>query len=297
MPTISVIIPTYGEPTYLKEAINSVLSQTLKDIELIIVDDNNPDSKSRLDTENTIGLFNDDRLIYLKHPKNLNGAAARNTGISKAKGKYISFLDSDDIYMPERLEKCFNSLEQSNKAIGGVYSGCEFRKGGKRYHIHTNVKDGNFLIPTLACSFLFCSGSNIFVRKEVIEELNGFDESFLRHQDYEFLVRFFLKYDLKAIPEVLIVKNNDNVNLPNLKKQIEIKAQYLDKFKNLINSLKVDERNYIFHSNFVIIAENALRIHKYKTAWNYYRKALSCSNFTLKEIKRALGLFILNVIR
>jgi len=65
---------------------------------------------------------------------------------------------------------------------------------------------------------MFGTGSNIFIRKSVVDELKGFDEAFLRHQDYEFLVRVFEKYTLEAIPEILVIKNNENLNLPDVNK-------------------------------------------------------------------------------
>lgn len=182
MPTVSVIIPTYGIPLFLDKAISSVLTQTYSNIELIVVDDNNPNTKARIQTQNIISNYKDPRLKYIQHPINKNGAAARNTGIKHSKGKFISFLDSDDEFFPTRIEKCLESLKNEDEVIAGVYSGCEFRRGGKTYDRYTNVKSGNYLVETLACTFMFCSGSNIFVRKSVIDELNGFDENFLRHQ-------------------------------------------------------------------------------------------------------------------
>ena len=188
MVTISVIIPTFGKPVFLEQSIKSVINQTFKDIELIIVDDNNPDTFARKETEELVnGFVNiDNRIKYIKHEHNKNGAVARNTGFAVAKGKYISLLDSDDEYMPDRLQKCFDIMENAADSIAGVYTGCEFRRGGKVYHVENNVKPGNFLVDTLACKFMFCTGSNIFVRKSVVDELNGFDGAFLRHQEYEF---------------------------------------------------------------------------------------------------------------
>ena len=89
---ISIIIPTYGRPTTLKRSIDSVLSQTYSKIEIIVVDDNNPDTESRKETEEVMSTFSDSRIKYLKHEHNKNGSAARNTGIRKASGKYIGIL-------------------------------------------------------------------------------------------------------------------------------------------------------------------------------------------------------------
>ena len=104
------------------------------------------------------------------------------------------------------MEECVAAMENTDEIFVGVYTGCEFRRNGKTYNTITDVKSGNFLKETLAGTFMFCTGSNIFVRRRVIEELGGFDESFLRHQDYEFLVRLFEHYSLKAIQKVLVIK-------------------------------------------------------------------------------------------
>ena len=128
-------------------------------------------------------------------------------------------------------------MESSTENFAGVYTGCEFRRKGKSYNKFKKVKTGNFLVETLACTFMFCSGSNVFIRKKVVDELGGFDPSFQRQQDYEFLVRLFEKYSLVAIPEILLVKNQENFNLPNIDRQIAIRKQYLNKFQKIIENL------------------------------------------------------------
>lgn len=282
---ISVIIPTYGSPVFLKKTIESVMSQTFNNWELIVVDDNNPDTKARKKTEDLMEsvMCVENRIIYIKHECNKNGAVARNTGFAVAKGKYISLLDSDDEYMPDRLQKCFDLMEKSLESVAGVYTGCEFRRGGRVYHVEQNVKPGNFLVETLACKFMFCTGSNIFVRKSVIDELNGFDGAFLRHQDYEFLVRLFEKYSLAAISEPLVVKNNENFNLPNLEKQVAIKQQYLEKFKYIIDTLREKDVNYIMHGNYINVAENAMAQNNFKVANEFYGKASQYGGLSIRE--------------
>lgn len=297
MVKVSVIIPTYGKPIYLEKAIKSVLSQTLKEIELIVVDDNDPEAEARALTETLVKQYAlDDRFYYIKHPQNLNGAVARNTGISASNGRYISFLDSDDEYMPERLEKCFNKMEETDSNIAGVYTGCEFRKAGKVYSIYKDVKEGNYLVSTLACTFMFCTGSNIFARRNVVEELHGFDRNFLRHQDYEFLARLFENYSLTAIPEVLVIKNNENMNLPDVEKMINIKKQYVNKFRDVIKQLPDKEQQYIYHSQYVQLAESAIRAKRYRLADSLYKKAQRHGKLTFKEVSRRIGLVGNNLI-
>lgn len=298
MVDVSVIIPTYGKPLYLESAINSVLSQSFKNLELIIVDDNEPGTEAREKTESILKKYSDNKKVcYIQHPRNLNGAAARNTGISKAKGRYISFLDSDDEYTNERIQKCFDLMEQASEKYAGVYTGCEFRRSGKPYRFYRNVYTGNYLLETLACTFMFCTGSNIFIKKAVIDELKGFDTDFLRHQDYEFLVRVFEKYSLLAIPEVLVIKNNENFNLPNVDKMLDIKKQYLNKYSSIIENLPEKDRNYIYHSQFVQLAEASVRAKQIQKAKEFYKKANGYSAMSRKEKIRQIVFFVLNIIR
>lgn len=296
---VSIIVPTFGKPIFLSNCIESVIGQTFSEWQLIIVDDNNPGTEERNSTAEIVKKYSDkdNRISYIQHERNKNGAVARNTGLAAAQGVYISFLDSDDEYKLDRLLKCFKTMEDAPVNIAGVYTGCEFRKGGKVYHIEKNVTGGNFLKETLACTFMFCTGSNIFVRKSVVDELGGFDEEFLRHQDYEFLVRLFERYDLDAIPEVLVVKNNENFNAPNLEKTISIKKQYVEKFKSLIDALPKVEQNQIYHSQYVGIAEVAMRNRQYSAAQPFYKKARAYGSLSWKEFFRKLIFPVYNLLK
>ncbi|RKD21951.1 Glycosyltransferase, GT2 family [Caminicella sporogenes DSM 14501] len=101
---VSVVIPTYKRSKFLQRAINSVLNQTYSNIEIIVVDDNDPNSKYRVETEKKMLKYIDcNNVIYIKNKKNLGGALARNEGILKASGDYITFLDDDDVYLPDKV--------------------------------------------------------------------------------------------------------------------------------------------------------------------------------------------------
>ena len=96
-PLVSVIIPTYKRPDYLDRAIDSVLNQTYNNIEIIVVDDNNPNTEGRERTEKIMRRYeNNPHVIYIKHEYNKNGSAARNTGFKASHGVYLAFLDDDD---------------------------------------------------------------------------------------------------------------------------------------------------------------------------------------------------------
>lgn len=295
-PIVTVIIPTYGTPVFLKSSIESVQKQTLTDWELIIVDDNDPNTEARENTNNLIQPFlSDKRIRYVQHEFNKNGAAARNIGLKIANGKYCAFLDSDDEYMPERLAKCVDILETAPSSVGGVYTGCQFVKAGKTYHVEKDMVEGNFLVQTLACTFMFCTGSNIFMRMEVVKDMGGFDESFTRHQDYEFLVRFFEHYSLAAVSEVLVIKNNENFNLPNIDGMIKIKEKYLKKYDNIIQKMSKADQTYIFQSQYIQIAESAVRVKNLVTAKNYYRKAKEYGKIPMKYNLRRIALRVKSI--
>ena len=259
--------------------------------------DNDPDTEARRETEELMCSFSsDERIRYLRHPFNKNGSAARNTGIRESSGEYIAFLDSDDEYLPERFEKCCNVLDAADEKTGGVYTGCEMRKGGLVFKVVSDVRPGNYLAESLACTFAFCTGSNLFIRRSIVLELGGFDEAFQRHQDYEFVVRFFEKYDWAAIREPLVIKNNENVNLPKVEKLEQIKKQYLEKFEDLIKRLPEKTQKYVYHSHNVQLAECAVREKNYKAARRFYRTASANGPLTFREIARRAGLTAKNII-
>lgn len=251
--TISIIIPTYGRPTYLKRAIESCINQTYKNIEIIIVDDNSPGSKSRKDTENVMNSYsNNNKIIYLKHLKNRGGAAARNTGIANSEGSYISFLDDDDEYLEERLERCFDYCE-SNKFSGVITDYCLNKK---KRSVYSDIKGNSLKLYSLLSKELnIGTGSNLFFKKELLLKLGGFDEKFIRHQDIEILARYLKVDKLGLIKEHLVIKNQeDKMNYPNPRKLSEVKKIYLNKFKEEINSFSSLEREFILdiHNKEVI---------------------------------------------
>ena len=127
---VSVIIPSYKNADVIDRAIQSVLNQSYKNIEVIVIDDNNPASKERFETERKMSNYSSNqRVVYLKHDKNMNGAAARNTGIKCSHGDYIAFLDADDWFLPQKIEKQLDFME-NNVRYDACY--CFAQRGGKK---------------------------------------------------------------------------------------------------------------------------------------------------------------------
>ena len=125
MQLVSVIIPTYRGADKICRAVDSVLSQTYTDIEVIVVDDNGKGSDAQKLTEQAMLRYKDDsRVKYIAHPVNKNGSAARNTGIAASKGSLIAFLDDDDVFLPQKTAvqvELFNGLSDEYGLVYGSF--------------------------------------------------------------------------------------------------------------------------------------------------------------------------------
>lgn len=298
-PRVSVIIPTYGRTDFLSAAIDSVYEQSFSDFELLVVDDNDPGNRFRNETKAIVDAHKakGQKFIYVQHDKNRNGAAARNTGFQRSSGEFISFLDSDDEYLPDRLAIATAILEDASQNVGGVYTGVEFRRNKRTYNTYRDVRSGRFLAETLACKFMLGTGSNLFIRRSVLQELQGFDESFQRHQDYEFLVRFFQKYELAACEEVLVIKNNENFNLPCFSTISAVKENFFDKYRTVIKALSSEEQDYIFRCNYVSLAELALMEGLRTESKKMYTEASFHGKLNINDHMRRYALWALSWVR
>lgn len=250
---ISVIIPTYKRSENLANAIESVLSQN-GDFELIVVDDNDPNTEYRKANEKLIEKYIDNsRFTYIKHNKNKNGAAARNTGINASKGDYVTFLDDDDIFCDNRIKKVEEAIKKENPDF--ICTGVTIKKNGivERNIVPNLSKDITKLqIDLLNQKSFFGTGSNIICRKEIVTKIKGFDEKFRRNQDIEFAIRV-LDYakKVKCIPELLVIKNvDDYMNVPTLKVMMETKNMFLNKFSYILDKLPKNEKKEIIKNNY-----------------------------------------------
>lgn len=236
---VSVIIPTYKRADTLTRSIDSVLNQSYQNIEIIVVDDNNPNSKERLETENAMNTYSYNKAVkYIKHEFNKNGAAARNTGFKKSNGKYIMFLDDDDEFLPDKVKFQVECLQEKDESWGACYTRYIRMRNGKVFLRSTEKREGNLLVEELKRNLFVAAGSNLMIRRSVVEELNGFNESFKRNQDQEFLSRLLLKYKLAyANIEGAIIHLHDNMNANSVDFD-ELTKQYLETFSDIISKLE-----------------------------------------------------------
>jgi glycosyltransferase involved in cell wall biosynthesis len=207
VPKISVIIPTCNRAHLIDGAIKSVLDQTFQDFELIVVDDGSKDN-----TEEIIKRFQqeDSRIRYIRHDLNKGGNAARNTGLRNAKGEYVAFLDSDDSWLPTKLEKQLFVFEHSHDPkLGFVYCGASYF-GDQGEHLKEQVarQEGAVFLKVLGANFVPGGGSSNLIKKGVFEICGVFDEAEeLRwggSQEYEMWLRIAQHYSFGYVDEILV---------------------------------------------------------------------------------------------
>lgn len=295
---VTIIITTYNRPDYLERAIESVLKQTYHDIEIIVVDDNNPDTEGRKCVEKLMKKYETSpNLIYIKHEKNKNGAAARNTGIRVAKGEYITFLDDDDYFITTRIEKLVKTMKK-NKEYEAIYTGVITMNNSKILSITNANRKGNFQKELLMQKSFFATGSNLFFKADVFKKLKGFDEKFTRHQDIEFMIRFFEFYSILGVDEPLVVKNQDSrMNVPNIDKYLKIKKIFFDTFQREIKQLSEEDKNKCYFANYFEILKLAVRWKKYKKAYEIYQIIKQYKSFSLRDTRDILKEIVYNYIR
>jgi glycosyltransferase involved in cell wall biosynthesis len=200
MPQVSVVLPTFNRADVLGRSIQSVLSQSFTDFELIVVDDASQDN-----TISVVHSFTDPRIRYIKNKENLGGAESRNVGIQHAQAEIIAFQDSDDEWRPMKLEKCVREL-RDNKDLIGVYSAYwQINGNNVRYMpISQPSKIDEDMNKALLWGS-FVGTPTAVVYKKYINDCSGFDKEMPRFQDWELFIRLSSRGKFLFIDEPLIL--------------------------------------------------------------------------------------------
>ncbi len=210
---ISVVMPCYNSEKFIEDAIQSILDQTFEQFELLIVNDGSTDA-----TEDKIKNYKDPRIRYFKFTSNRGNYPARNKGLFEAQGKYICMMDSDDISLPNRLQKQYNYLE-SNLNVGCVGSAYEIidKNGESKGVIRRPKHDSMIKIWLLSNPYIY--QPTIMFRNDLIKKKElVYDESFQYAGDYDFVVRLSKVADLSNISEVLVNYRNHSEQISTSKK-------------------------------------------------------------------------------
>lgn len=264
MPLISIIMNCYNGSKYLPQALDSVYQQTFKDYEIIFWDNQSTDNSGE------IALRYGEPLRYFRGEEFLPLGAARNAAIEKASGKYIAFLDCDDIWLPEKLEKQVELLD-SNKELGLVYS-----------DTYVIDKNGNLIKSTYFRSIKPFSGNvfkelflsnfipilTVVVRRETLGKVGGFDPKYVIAEDYDLWLRIAEHYPIDFIEQPLAKYrfHGESASQKNMvlsyQEEIQIKEYWQNRNPNLRKELggRIRRRKALLYSGMVLIAiSNVLR--------------------------------------
>lgn len=193
---VSVVTATYNMGHYLLLSIASALNQTYKNLEVLVVDDGSTDN-----TRELMQKFKDERRIHYIYQENKGQAAAKNRGIQESSGEFIAFLDADDIWKPEKIEKQLNLLQKSKK-IGVVYSDVEYMDEiGKSVETEPYKKYYSGKVTNQLFIDNFVNFSSAIARRECFERFGVFDERLPMSIDWDLWLRFSLEYEFAFLNE------------------------------------------------------------------------------------------------
>lgn len=244
-PFFSVIIPTYNRELFIAKAVQSVLKQSNQDFELIIIDDGSTDN-----TSTVIKPYLSDKVYYYSI-ENSERAAARNVGMAKATGEYITFLDSDDIYYPNYLSNAFDCLKNMEYPEF-FHQAYEVKTESNIVIGITRLSSSNVYKAISKGNFMSCMG--VFIKRAVTQTLIfNEDRELSGSEDWEYWVRLMASYGLKSSSNVcasMIIHDDRSV--------LTVSKQSLEKRKNLA-------MNYAFQDE------------KVKTVFNKYKNYMSAN--------------------
>lgn len=284
MKKVSVIILVYQSEAYIAAAIHSVLAQTYKNFEILIIDDGSPDRSVEICQQ-----FNDPRIRIIRQ-ENRGVPAARNTGIRHARGEYIAFLDGDDLWLPQKLEKQIAHLE-SSPFVGVSFCRSKFvDENGKCLGTYQMPKlKGINLSYLLRCNPIG-NGSAGVIRRKVLEDIKFmhqhhgnfencyFDEQFRAGGETDFLLRILIqtKWRIEGVPAALtLYRVNSNGMTANLLKRLEFASQEVEKTRLYAPELNLSWSGAIEAYYIRYLARSAIRFREGKIAVKLIYQALA----------------------
>lgn len=248
-PYFSIIIPSYNRADLIGKTIRSILDQTFQDFEIIVIDD-----CSRDNTQEVVLAFKDTRIHYHKNNSNLERSASRNKGIGLSKGKYITFLDSDDYYYVHHLQTSYNYL--SNHSSEVYYQRYAIVDSAGAVTGHGRKIKNRFFIQLLQEGTIFHL-NGIFIKKE-IADTTLFREDMNQSEDYEFFIRLLLSHKLEYTNEISsallqhegrgVLNINKKLLIRNMElllKYITSNALFMDGYKQYLSYIRSGASSYI----------------------------------------------------
>ena len=217
MPLVSVIIAAYNAEDTIAQTIFSVLNQSFKDLEVIVIDDGSKDNTSARVLE-----IDDNRVKFFPY-ENGGVAKARNRGITHASGEYLAFLDHDDLWTPDKIEAQVSALQKFPDA-GIAYSWTINMYSEEKPIRFTKLSPVNFegdVYPQLLLSNFVGSGSNILARATAIKSIGGFDPTPISNEDWDFYLRLAAKWSFVVVPQYQIIYRHTSNSMSSQVQRLE----------------------------------------------------------------------------
>lgn len=270
---VSCIIPSYKRTNTLKRAINSVLAQTYKTIEVLVVDDNITGDEYSVKIRQIVdGYHYDSRVRLITQPKHINGAEARNAGILAAKGEWIAFLDDDDEWLPTKIEKQIKALNIHPECMGVSCLYNEYMDNVLKHSCPCYTTEN--LTLKIFTRQIAVFTSTVLLNREKLLEFGGFNNKLKRHQDLQLLIDFSSRNNMTVVPEYLVKLHADsNINRPTLNTFIKIKEDFFRAMSDLFKSYSKVQQNLILSAHYYEIVFVALKEKNFYIAMKYIFKA------------------------
>jgi glycosyltransferase involved in cell wall biosynthesis len=251
MPAVSVVMPSYNHESYICGSIESVLNQTFRDFELIIIDDGSKDRSAALITDY---IRKDSRVKAIIHKDNRGIAKTVNDGLEAAGGDYVALASSDDLWMPEKLEKQMEILKENGNVV--VWTEADVidendndigQLWTQRYKAEKRNKNGDIYFELLLGNFII-SQSTIF-RREAVKNIK-YDTSLVYVNDYKFVLDLSKKYQYRFISEPLIKYRVHSGNISSRNSKLWVRDMirlYIDELKHMGEIMPRKIRGTIFY--------------------------------------------------
>lgn len=247
MPLVSVVMPTYRRENTLKRAIKSVLGQTYKNLELIVVNDNGDDGWFTPIVRDIVGACSkiDGRVRLLEPSVHKNGAFARNRGVEAASGELLAFLDDDDWWEPEKIAHQVESFVSLSDDWGVVSCRVKRYRGDELLSILPKHPDGYVYKDVMLIVSDFPTGT-LMVRQSLFDEVGGFDENLVRHQDLQLLIELTYRKKLIQLDEPLHCCDvGDDQNRLGPDDLVEAKRALFESVSDVYGSLEPSEKRAV----------------------------------------------------
>ncbi|MCQ8212121.1 glycosyltransferase [Cetobacterium somerae] len=249
---VSIIIPTYKRPFFLKRIIENLNEQTYKNLEIIIVDDNKKDSTEKKETSNEIQkiieIYKNLEIKYISNYDNKGANYSRNVGVKNAQGKFISFLDDDDEYLSNRIEIMMKKINEKDfDMVCCDWEKVIFkRKSLKKLNVKDQIKDFEVSFEQILTNNIIGGASLVLMKKEVFNSIHGFDINLVSCQDWDLYIRIIKSgYRVLKLKDKLVRYNihlgeriSTNRNKV-IKGHLYIKNKYYEDRKQISNIKKI----------------------------------------------------------